>query len=247
MQNYKVIVRYDGTKYDGWQKQGNTADTIQGKLEAVLARLEGRAVEVIGSGRTDAGVHALGQTANFKLSEKRQAEEILIYMNQYLPEDIAVISIEEAGERFHSRFCAEGKLYRYRIHNSRIGNPFTRKYTWRLEEELDLNAMKQAAAYLTGTHDYMSFCSNKKIKKSTVRTVDTIQIERMGEEVVLSFHGDGFLYNMVRIMTGTLVEVGLGKRAPEEMTEILEKRERAAAGMTAPAQGLWLVEVEYAG
>lgn len=245
MQNYKIVIQYDGTRYDGWQKQGNTDNTIQGKIEAVLKRMAGEEVEIAGAGRTDAGAHALGQVANFKLKKSMSQEDLQAYLNQYLPEDIVVTSVKKVNDRFHSRLTATGKQYDYRILNSPIGNPFTRKYTWKLEEELDFRAMREAAALLTGTHDYASFCSNRKMKKSTIRTVDSIEVNRIGGEIVISFHGEGFLYNMVRIMAGTIVEVGQGKRRPEEMTQILEQKNREAAGITAPAQGLFLMKVEY--
>lgn len=243
--NFKLTIQYDGSRYDGWQRQGNTDNTIQGKLEGVLSRLAGGPVEVNGAGRTDAGVHALGQVASVRLPDGITAREVLEYVNRYLPEDIAVTAAEEAEDRFHARLSARGKVYRYSIRLGAVPDVFGRKYVWRVEEELDLAAMERAAALLAGTHDYRSFCSNKRYKKSTVRTIRAIELDRQGDDLTITYRGDGFLYNMVRILTGILVEVGLGQRMPEEMAAILEAKDRSAAGRTAPAQGLCLVTVEY--
>ena len=243
--NYKLTLQYDGSRYDGWQKQGNTDNTIQGKLESVLSRMAGQPVEIHGAGRTDAGVHAEGQVASVKLPGSRSAGEIMAEMNRWLPEDIAVIAAEEADDRFHARLSATGKVYRYCLRLGGAPDVFRRKYRYRTESELNLTAMEQAAALLVGTHDFRSFCANKRYKKSTVRTVHAIDIVRSGDDLTLTFRGDGFLYHMVRILTGTLLEVGEGTRKPEEMTEILHALDRAKAGKTAPAQGLFLVKVEY--
>jgi len=243
--NYKLTLQYDGSRYDGWQKQSHTDNTIQGKLEAVLSRFTGAAIEVHGAGRTDAGVHAEGQVASVKLPGNRPAAEIKDYLNQYLPEDIAVVAAEEANERFHARLSSTGKVYRYELRLGNTPNVFRRKYQYRVEEPLDIEAMKQAAALLCGTHDYKAFCSNKRYKKSTVRTVSAIEIETAEADLTITFRGNGFLYNMVRILTGTLLEVGTGERKPEEMPEILASLDRTRAGKTAPAQGLTLVQVEY--
>lgn len=167
------------------------------------------------------------------------------YLNRYLPEDIAVVDARQAGDRFHARLNAVGKVYRYDLRLGTVPDVFRRKYQYRLEGTLDLDAMERAAALLTGTHDFRSFCSNRRYKKSTVRTVRSISISRRGDDVSLTFQGDGFLYHMVRILTGTLLEVGQGRRAPEEMPAVLAALDRSAAGPTAPAQGLTLVEVEY--
>lgn len=245
MINYKMVIAYDGSRYNGWQKQGNTKDTIQGKLEKVLEKLEGREVEVIGAGRTDAGVHALGQVVNVKLESKINEEMLLQYLNQYLPEDIAVLSVKEVPMRFHSRLNATEKTYLYRIYRSEIPNPFIRKYTVTITEELDIEKMRMAAEFLIGEHDFKSFCSLKKSKKSTVRTLYSITIEEIEKELRISVKGNGFLYHMVRIIIGTLLEVGTGKKKPEEIEQILEKGERQAAGKTAPAHGLFLKEVKY--
>lgn len=247
--NIRLTLEYDGSRYDGWQKQGNTDNTIQGKLEAVLFKWTGQEVEVHGSGRTDAGVHARGQTANFHIEEKfcPSAAAAMEYMNRYLPEDIRVIDAKEAPERFHSRLSAVRKTYAYYVETEDRKCVFERKYVYGLGHELDIPAMEKAAGYLLGEHDFKSFCSNKRMKKSTVRRMDQIGIHTDGTKVVFTYTGNGFLYNMVRILTGTLLEVGLGKRRPEEMEAVLEARNREAAGATAPPEGLFLMQVEYDG
>jgi tRNA pseudouridine38-40 synthase len=243
--NYKLTLQYDGSRYDGWQKQGNTGNTIQGKLEETLSRLCGVPVEVHGAGRTDAGVHALGQIASAHLPDGVDAAELSAALNHYLPEDIAVTALEKADERFHARLSAKGKVYRYSIRMGNTPDVFRRKYQYRVEEPLDLSAMRQAAALLTGTHDFRAFCSNKRYKKSTVRTIHSIRIAMDGPDLTITFHGNGFLYNMVRILTGTLLEVGTGKRSVESVAEALASRDRTKAGFTAPARGLALAEVRY--
>lgn len=243
--NVKLTIQYDGTRYDGWQRQGNTDNTLQGRLEGVLSRMVGKPVEIQGAGRTDAGVHARGQVASVHLPEGYIPQEVQNYLNRYLPEDVAVVDVVEVGERFHARLSATGKEYRYHIRMGSVPDVFARKYQYRVEEPLDLAAMERAAGYLTGKHDFRSFCGNRRFKKSTVREVFHIGVEVCGSDLTLVYRGDGFLYNMVRILTGTLLEVGLGQRTPESMVDILEARERTAAGKTAPAQGLVLQEVYY--
>lgn len=243
--NVKLTIQYDGTRYDGWQRQGNTDNTLQGRLEGVLSRMVGKPVEIQGAGRTDAGVHARGQVASVHLPEGYTPQEVQNYLNRYLPEDVAVVDVVEVGERFHARLSATGKEYRYHIRMGSVPDVFARKYQYRVEEPLDLAAMERAAGYLTGKHDFRSFCGNRRFKKSTVREVFHIGVEVCGSDLTLVYQGDGFLYNMVRILTGTLLEVGLGQRTPESMVDILEAKERTAAGKTAPAQGLVLQEVYY--
>lgn len=245
MYNYKLTIQYDGTRYRGWQVQGNTDLTIQGKLEGVLSRLTGQPVELHGSGRTDAGVHALGQVANVKLPHPVEPSELLGELNRYLPADIGVIAAEPAPERFHARLNARSKTYRYRIWNSAIPNVLERSYLYVLPEPLDVAAMERAAADLVGTHNFRSFCGLKRFKKSTVRTITDIAITQDGAEVRLEFTGNGFLMRMVRILAGTLVEVGLGQREADSMPAVLAAQDRAAAGPALPAQGLALVRVEY--
>lgn len=243
--NYRLDIQYDGTRYGGWQRQADRDNTIQGKIEEVLSRMCGTPIQIQGAGRTDAGVHALGQVANVHMDTVKSCEEICCYLNQYLPEDIEIVRVSQAEERFHSRLNAREKVYCYRIATGFHKNVFERKYLCPLHEDLDGEAMKQAAGLLTGTHDFKSFCSNKRVKKSTVRTLYEIEVCEKKGELQITYRGDGFLYNMVRILTGTLIEVGRGKKKAEEMTEILEGRSRSLAGFTAPARGLTLVEVKY--
>ncbi len=246
MRNFKIILQYEGTRYQGWQRQDSTENTIQGKLERLLGKMTGKDfVQVDGSGRTDAGVHARGQTANFKLDTAMTAREIMDYINQYLPEDIGVIAIEEVGERFHSRLNAKGKTYVYRIWDSPVPCVFERRYVYELSSPLDVERMRSAARYFVGRHDFKAFTSTKKSRKSTVRTIEAVDIERKGQEVVITYKGDGFLYHMVRIITGTLIEVGLGERRAEDMAGLIESGTRDEAGALAPAKGLCLMEVRY--
>lgn len=245
MRNFRIIVQYEGTKYQGWQKQDTTDNTIQGKLENILSKMAGEIIEVHGAGRTDAGVHAKGQVAHFKADTMMSEEQILQYINRYLPEDIAVISVKEAGERFHARLNAVGKIYQYRIMNSDIPHVFDRRYTHIVEKPLDVSKMRQAADILTGTHDFKAFTSLKRGKKSTVRTIESIDIRKNGDEVTLTYKGDGFLYHMVRILSGTLIEVGLSERSVESVLEALNSLDRKNAGILAPAKGLTLLEVLY--
>ena len=245
MRNIKLLIQYDGTRYNGWQSQEHTEQTIQGKLTKVLERMLGEEIDRQGTGRTDAGVHAAGQTANFRTRSEVSCEEILDYVNRYLPEDIAVSEVTEADLRFHSRLHACRKTYVYRIWNSAIPNVFERKYMYQVKEPLYVEQMRQAADLLEGTHDFRAFCANGRTKKSTVRTLEQIKIERRERELSLHFTGNGFLYHMVRILTGTLLEVGMGKRDPEEMTHILASLDRKEAGPMAPAQGLCLWNVVY--
>ncbi len=245
MINYKMILQYDGSRYSGWQVQGNTEQTIQGKLQSVLEKMTGEEIEIHGSGRTDAGVHAIGQVANFKLQSAYEPEEIKRYCNQYLPEDIVVLEVSEVPLRFHSRLNAIKKTYCYRIFLGEKPDVFRRKYVTPVAENLDINKMKAAAEVLLGTHDFTSFCGNRHFKKSAVRTIYEIRIEEKTDELDIYFTGNGFLQNMVRILTGTLLEVGTGKREVCEMKEILEGRNRSLAGTMAAAKGLVLVNVEY--
>lgn len=247
--NFKLIISYDGTRYHGWERQPGKDMTIQGKLEAVLNKMVGNsgdlAVNLIGAGRTDAGVHARAMTANVFLETDMSEEEIQSYMNEYLPEDISVNEVKVCSDRFHARYNAVGKTYRYTCWYGNSKPVFDRKYVTILEKKPDTQAMRTAAQYLLGTHDFKSFCGNTKMKKSTVRCVDTINIEESGSYIRLYFHGNGFLQNMVRILTGTLLEVGYGNIAPEEVKDILEACDRQKAGPTAPPQGLALMKVDY--
>ena len=243
--NYKLVISYDGSRYRGWQRLGDTDATIQGKIENVLSRMTGEKIEIIGSGRTDAGVHAACQVANFRSNTSMTCDQILAYLREYLPEDIGIHSITEVDDRFHSRFSAKEKTYRYRIWNSSDPCVFDRKYVWKTDEVLDVALMHMAAQEFVGTHDFLAFCSNKHFKKSSVRTVRKFSVEQVGPEIVFTVTADGFLYNMVRIMVGTLFEIGIRKRQACEIAEILESRVRDNAGITAPAKGLCLMEVTY--
>lgn len=242
--NFKLTISYDGTRYHGWEKKRNL-DTVQGKLEGVLERASGHEVKLIGAGRTDAGVHARAMTANVHMDGSFTEKELKNYMNRYLPEDICVTEVKEASGRFHARYNATGKRYRYTFYDGEARPVFDRRYVTVVKDHPDVDAMKKAAAFLEGTHDYKSFCGNPKMKKSTVRTVDSIKISRRDDRIYLDFHGDGFLQNMVRIMAGTLLEVGLGRLTPEQIPAILAACDRQCAGPTAPPGGLCLMEVDY--
>ena len=207
-------------------------------------------IEIIGSGRTDSGVHALNQVANFHIDVPMSEKEIMDYVNQYLPEDIAVTSIKVVSDRFHSRLNAIGKVYLYRVKYSEVPNVFNRKYVYeipsqKLTTSLDLDKMRKAARFLEGTHDFKSFCTKKKMKKSTIRTIYRIDINIVDDEIHFLYHGNGFLYHMIRILTGTLIEVGLGKRQVEDMESILAAKSRECSGELLPGKGLTLVEVQY--
>ena len=243
--NYRFTLSYDGTRYSGWERQKNTDQTIQGRLENVLSRMCAHPVTVIGAGRTDAGVHARAMTANALLDTLLSCSAIRDYMNTYLPEDIAVLEVKEASERFHSRFNASGKTYCYTCYTGSSKPVFDRKYVTVLDRCPDIPAMRRAGSVLIGTHDFSSFCGNSNMKKSAVRTIDSVVIEQKGDYLSFSFHGNGFLQNMVRIMVGTLLEIGFGKRSPSSMQEILLSKSRSAAGFMAPSQGLCLMEVDY--
>lgn len=245
MKNYKMIISYDGSRYYGWEHQPNTELTIQGKLEAVLAEMIGNPVEVIGAGRTDAGVHAKAMVANVHMETSMSEKEICDYMNRYLPEDICIREVKVAGERFHSRYNAMGKTYCYTCYVGDKKPVFNRKYVYVPEHIPDITRMRKAAEYLVGEHDFKSFCGNPKMKKSTVREIYSIDISQGGSYMNMTYHGSGFLQYMIRILSGTLLEVGFGKRTPESMVELLEAKERAKAGFTAPAKGLCLLKVDY--
>ena len=247
MENFKLVLCYDGTRYRGWQKQGNTDNTIQGRMEALLSRLLFQEIELAGSGRTDAGVHARRQVCSFRADTDRSCEELLRELRMHLPEDIGAVSLELAPPRFHARLSCTGKTYVYRIWNSPAPNVFRRRYMLQLPDQLDLGAMERAARLLLGRHDFSAYCSLKKMKKSPVRELRELRIVQEGEEVQLIFTGDGFLYNMVRILTGTLLEAGLHQRTAESVLSALESGDRALAGPAAPAHGLTLWDVNYEG
>ena len=245
MRNFMLTLSYDGSRYHGWQRQGNTENTIQQRLEGALSRVLSQPVEISGSGRTDAGAHAKMQVASFKADTALTADEILAGLRALLPEDIAAHSRTDAPPRFHARLSCTGKTYVYRVQNSPVANVFERKYMYRIDEELDLEKMRSAAKVLLGEHDFSAFCSNKRMKKSAVRRVDEIRIDSLGSELRFTVSGNGFLYNMVRIIVGSLLEVGAQRMTQEALAVALESKKRENAGPTAPACGLCLYEVRY--
>ena len=255
MKNFKITVQYDGTKYNGWQKQGNTSNTIQGKLEATLSRFFNQTIEIHGSGRTDAGVHALGQVANFKIDTKLiskntpiDASDIKYNLLQYFPEDIRVLSLEEVDNRFHARLNAKEKTYRYTICLSQAAPVFNRKYCMLLPDEINIDLMKSASKKLLGTHDLLGF-SDTKTKKSTVRTIYNITITESyvntDRYIYIDYTGDGFLYHTIRLITGTLLSIGLNNSDEGIIDEILSTKNRKQVPFMAPASGLSLVKVSY--
>ena len=244
MRNLRLDICYDGTRYRGWQRLPGVDNTIQGKLEQTLSRILGEEIEISGSGRTDAGAHAKGQVANFHCDSDMPCHRILEQLRRYLPEDIGIYSCEDVHPRFHARLNAKRKTYLYRVWNSEQPCVFDRRFVTVDTGSLDLDAMRVAAGHYLGEHDFSAFCANKKIKKSTVRRIDRIEIYRVGAEIRFSFTGNGFLYNMVRIMVGTLLEIGRGERNPESIPDLFGAK-REMAGALVPASGLWLMEVEY--
>ena len=244
MRNLRLDICYDGTRYRGWQRLPGADNTIQGKIEQCLSKILGEPIEISGSGRTDAGVHAQRQVANFHCESTMPAGEILSQLRRYLPEDIGIYSCKECSERFHARLNAKEKTYRYRIWNSEKPCVFDRRYVANFPEHLDLDAMSRAAKVLEGEHDFSAFCGNPKFKKSTVRFIRQVEIRRHDEELRITFTGNGFIHNQVRIMVGTLIEVGRGERKAGSIADLFGQR-RAEAGFLAPAQGLCLMEVEY--
>ena len=240
----RLDICYDGTRYRGWQRLPGKDDTIQGKIETTLSRILGEPIEISGSGRTDAGVHARGQVANFHCESTMPAGDILNQLRRYLPEDIGIYSCREVSPRFHARLNAKEKTYCYRIWNSEKPCVFLRRYVTVIPEPLDLEKMRQTAAWFPGEHDFSAFCGNAKIKKSTVRFIRSLDVDRVGEEIRITVTGNGFLHNMVRIIAGTLIEAGRGERQPDSVAELFGGK-RSEAGFLAPGQGLCLMEVEY--
>ena len=244
MKRVKLVVAYDGTTYQGWQVQP-FGDTIEGELNKALTQLLGEKIQVIGASRTDSGVHALCNVAVFDTDTRIPAEKISYALNQRLPEDIRIQSSEEVPADFHPRHCESRKTYEYRIVNREFPLPTKRLYAHFTYVPLDVEKMKQAAAYLVGEHDFKSFCSTAAVVESTVRTIHELTVERQQEEIIIRVSGNGFLYNMVRIIAGTLMEAGRGNLEPEQIKDILEAKDRQAAGPTAPACGLTLVKYEF--
>ena len=245
MKNIKMTIEYDGGRYLGWQRLGDSDKTIQGKIENILKEMTGTKIEIIGSGRTDAGTHAKGQIANFKTTSDMDFLAMQEYLIRYLPQDIIVKKLEEVPERFHARYNAVGKQYSYYVWNNVVPSAFERNYSFHYPEKLDIDKMNEACNKLVGTHDFIGFSSLKKSKKSTVRTINEISIQKEGNLLHFTFVGEGFLHKMVRIMMGTLLEIGAGIKEPEYIDTIFESKTRSNAGMTVPAQGLFLDEVYY--
>ncbi len=244
MRNLRLDICYEGTRYRGWQRLSGVDNTVQGKLETALSRILEEPIEISGSGRTDAGVHARRQTANFHCESSMPAEEILAQLRRYLPEDIGIYSCKDVSPRFHARLNAKEKTYQYRIWNSEEPCVFDRRFLSVLPEKLDVEAMRSAAARFLGEHDFSAFCGNPRFKKSTVRFIRSLEIEAVGLELQITVTGNGFLHNMVRIIVGTLIEVGRGERAADSVPALFGAK-RAEAGFLAPPQGLCLMEVFY--
>ena len=245
MYNYKLTLQYDGGRYKGWQRLGRGEATIQDKVEQVLSQLDGRPTEIIGCSRTDGGVHALAQVANFRTEKRYGCDELMSYLNRYLPQDISILGTEEVAEQFHARYHAKEKTYLYKIWNQEYSNPFMRKYSMHVSEKLKPEDMVRAGSYFIGTHEFTAFSNAKSKKKSMERTIYSIEISQEEGFLYIRICGDGFLYNMVRWMVGTLVAVGLGQMKAEEIPEILASRERSRTGDLAEACGLYLEKITY--
>ncbi|HHW30157.1 MAG TPA: tRNA pseudouridine(38-40) synthase TruA [Clostridiaceae bacterium] len=244
MRNIKLTIEYDGTGYHGWQTQAN-AVTVQDTLEKCIKKLTGEDCNLIGSSRTDVGVHALGQVANFYTNSKIPAEKFSFALNSVLPDDIVIVSSEEAGPDFHARFHAKAKRYLYYIYNSTFPSALLRNRAWHVPYSLDISLMESASTYLKGTHDFTAFRAAGSTTKTSIRTIMDITLVKKQKIIEIDVLGNGFLYNMVRIIAGTLVEVGRGKICPDSIPAILESRDRSNAGITAPAHGLYLAQVFY--
>ena len=245
MRNIKMTIRYDGSRYKGFQRLKDNDMTIQGKIEDVLSKMTSESIEIIGSGRTDMGVHAYGQVANFLTNSNLSIEKMQSYLYEYLPEDIVITNIEEVDERFHSRYNAKSKVYLYKIYNNKFHDPFLRRYTTHISKKLDIELMKEASKYFIGEHDFTSFASSKSKKKSNVRTIHSINIKEDNGLIEIYFEGNGFLYNMVRIMSGALIDVGHKKISPQDIKRMLEEKDRTKSSDTAAAKGLYLYKVSY--
>lgn len=244
MKRIKLTIAYDGTNYCGWQIQPNGV-TIEEVLNKALTKMMGEEIVVIGASRTDSGVHAMGNVAVFDTETTIPAEKIAVALNQKLPNDIVITKSEEVSLDFHPRYCDCSKTYEYHIINTRIPIPTKRLTNYFVSYVLDIDKMRQAASYLVGEHDFVSFCNVRTDVENTVRTITALNILTNGNEILIRITGNGFLYNMVRIIVGTLIRVGRGFYEPEKVKEILEAKDRKVAGVTAPAHGLVLVEIKY--
>lgn len=246
MNNFKLTIQYDGSRYKGWQRLGKAEETtIQGKIENVISELVGKEIEIIGCSRTDAGVHALAQVANFKTDKPLTEKEIKKYLNKYLPQDIRIVDVTKVNDRFHSRYNAKDKTYLYKIWNEDYMSPFMRNYSMHVEEKLHLENMKKAAQHFIGTHDFTTFSNAKSKKKSMVREIYSITLSQNKGLIEIRVRGNGFLYNMIRKMVGTLIEVGLGRIEPEEIPSMLSSKERNQVNYMAFAGGLFLEKIDY--
>lgn len=245
MPNYRLTIQYDGGRYKGWQRLGNQENTIQGKLENVLSELTGEDTEIIGCSRTDAGVHAHAQVANFHTGRQFSQAEIIECFNQYLPQDISVTNVDIVHEKFHARYNAKSKTYLYKIWNKEYSNPFMRKYSMHVEKNLDITKMLKAASYFVGEHDFTAYSNAKSKKKSMVRSILSIDINEEKGFINIRICGDGFLYNMVRKIVGTLIEVGLGDTQAEDIPSIIESGVRKETGRMAEPGGLYLEKIDY--
>lgn len=246
MRNIKLTIRYDGSRYKGFQRLKDNDMTIQGKIESVLSQMTDENIEIIGSGRTDMGVHAYNQVVNFKTSSDIKIDKIQKYLYKYLPEDIVVCNIEEVEERFHSRYNAKSKTYLYKIDNNKYHDPFLRKYAMHVPKKLDIDLIKEASKYLIGEYDFTSFASSKSKKKSNVREIYSIDINKNDNNIVeIYVNGNGFLYNMVRIIVGALIDVGLERKKPIDIKHMIENKDRSKSSDTALAKGLFLYKVNY--
>lgn len=244
MRNIKLIIEYDGRKFGGWQKQPSKLN-IQGEIEKAIEEITEEKIELNASGRTDAGVHSLGQTANFKTNSKIDISKMAIAINSKLKQSIRIIKAEEVDEKFHARYSCKGKKYRYVINNSKYGSAIYRDLEYHIPMKLNVEDMKKAITYFEGEHDFKGFKASGTSSKSSVRTIYSAKVIEEGERIIIELEGNGFLYNMVRIISGTIVDVGLGKIKPEEIPEIIEAKDRTKTGKTLPPQGLYLVEVYY--
>ncbi len=252
MRNIQLIIEYDGSRYDGWQKAVTTAKTtakggaVQEKIEEVLSKMEETPVELIGAIRTEAGVHAYRQVANFRTESKKKTYEIKQYLNRYLPRDIAVLEALEVNDRFHAAFNAKGFVFEYHITIGEVPSVFDRKYNYYCFKKPDIKAMKAAAEKLMGTHDFKVFSDNKRMKKSTVRTISDIDIYSSETEITITVAGDDFWPNMVRNLVGTMLDVGLGELSAEELPDIIASGDRERIGRAVDPKGLFLADVKYA-
>lgn len=244
MRRIKLIVAYDGTEYSGWQIQPE-APTIEMYLDKAIHELTGENVHVTGASRTDAGVHAYGNVAVFDTESTIPGDRFTFALNRYLPDSIVIQDSWEVAGDFHPRHCNTRKTYEYRILNTAVPLPQKRNFTWHVAGSVDIEKMREAAAYIVGEHDFKSFCCVRTQAESTVRTIYSLEVLQEGSEIIIRIKGNGFLYNMVRIITGTLIQVGKGRFQPEYVKQMLEAKDRTVAGQTAPPQGLTLVGIEY--